>query len=78
MHPADPALSPGSRIHVGLGLRRLFPVGWSFFELALIALCLACYRRRSRAEGGFGHRAGATGAVIVLVHVANSPWLAPH
>ena len=78
MHPADLALWPNSRIHVGLGLWRLFPIGWWFFELAFIGLCLAYYYSRSRAHGGFGHRFAAIAVVILLLHAANSPWLAPH
>jgi hypothetical protein len=78
MHPSDLALWPGSAIHVGLGLWRLLPVGWWFFELAFIAVCLAYYVRRSRAVGDFGHRAGVVAMIVVLLHVANSPWLAPH
>ena len=78
MHPGDLALWPGSSIHVGLGLWRLLPVGWWFIELAFIGVCLAYYYRRSRALGGFGHRAGAIAVVILVLHLVNSPWLAPH
>jgi membrane-bound metal-dependent hydrolase YbcI (DUF457 family) len=78
MHPADLALWPNAGIHVGLGLWRLFPVGWWFFELTFILLCLAYYYRRSRAVGGFGHRVGGVALVVLLLHVVNSPWLAPH
>jgi hypothetical protein len=78
MHPADLALWPGSRVHLGLGLWRLFPVGWWFFELAFIGLCLAYYHRRSRTLRTFGHRCAAIVVVIVFLHLANSPWLAPH
>jgi hypothetical protein len=78
MHPGDLALWPGSRIHIGLGLWRLLPVGWWFFELAFVAVCLAYYYRRSRALGGFGHRAGAIAVVMLVLHLVNSPWLAPH
>jgi len=78
MHPADLALWPGSPIHLGLGLWRLFPVGWWFFELAFIGLCLAYYYRRARALGGFGHRFAMICVVIGVLHLVNSPWLAPH
>jgi hypothetical protein len=78
MHPADLALWPGSRVHLGLGLWRLFPVGWWFFELGFIGLSLAYYYRRSRTLRTFGHRGAAIVVVIVFLHVANSPWLAPH
>ena len=76
MHPSDLALWPGSRIHLGFGLWRVLPVGWWFVELAFIGLCLAYYRRRSLQFGGFGSRFKAIVVVVLLLHVANSPWLA--
>lgn len=76
MHPADLALWPGSETHLGLGLWRILPVGWWFVELAFIALCLAYYYRRSRAVGGFGYRFAAIAIVLLMLHIANSPWLA--
>jgi len=78
MHPSDLALWPNSSTHVGIGLWTRFPIGWWFFELAFIALCLAYYRRRSRTLGGFGYRFWGIVAVLVTLHVVNSPWLAPH
>lgn len=78
MHPGDLALYPGSAIHLGVGLWGLFPVGWWFIELAVIAACLWYYWRRSRADRSFGGRAGAAILVVLLLHVVNSPWLAPH
>lgn len=76
MHPADLALWPGSQTHLGLGLWRLLPMGWWFVELAFIALCLTYYYRRSRVLGGFGYRFGAISIVLLVLHLANSPWLA--
>lgn len=76
MHPADLALWPGSQTHLGLGLWRLLPVGWWFVELAFIALCLAYYYRRSRVLGGFGHRFVGVTIVLLVLQLANSPWLA--
>jgi len=78
MHPGDLALWPNSGMHVGLGLWRLFPIGWWFFELAFIGLCLVYYYRRSRLLGGFGYRIEAITLVILLLHTVNSPWLALH
>jgi hypothetical protein len=78
MHPADLALYPHSAMHLGWGLWRLWPTGWWFFELAVIAACLGYYWFRSRRDRSFGYRAGAAAAVVLLLHVANSPWLAPH
>ena len=60
-----------------LDLWGLVPHRLGFFELGFIALCLAYYRR-SRVEGGFGHRVGAITLVILVLHPVNSPWLAPH
>lgn len=77
MHPADLALWPGSRVHLGLGLWRLLPTGWWFFELAFIFACLAYYHHRSLAKGGFGHRFVPIAVVVFLLHVVNSPWLLP-
>ena len=43
MHPQDLALWPHSTAHVGLGLWRLWPRGWWWFELAFIAVFGAIY-----------------------------------
>lgn len=77
VHPADLALWPGSEVHLGFGLWRALPAGWWFVELALVAAGLAYYWRRSVADGSFGRRAWAVAAVVVLLHVANAPWLSP-
>ena len=77
MHPGDLALWPQGAPHVGLGLWTRWPVGWWFFEGAFVAACAAWYVARSRRLGGFGGRAWAAVAVVALLHVANSPWLAP-
>src|SRR5439155_986581 len=44
MHPQDLALWPHSTAHVGLGLWRLWPRGWWWFEFAFIAVFGAIYR----------------------------------
>lgn len=75
MHPPDLALWPGSPVHLGLGLWQALPTGWWFVELAVIAAGLAYYWHRSRVDGSFGARAWAVAAVVVLLHVSNSPWL---
>ncbi len=75
MHPADLALWPGSDVHLGLGLWRLLPTGWWFFELGLVVLLLGYYWRRSRTEQSFGGRAVAVVATVLILHVLNSPWL---
>ena len=75
MHPADLALWPGSAVHLGIGLWVLMPHGWWVVELAVIGACGAYYWARSRASGAFGGRAGWAIAVIVALHVLNSPWV---
>ena len=75
MHPADLALWPGSDVHLGLGLWRLLPTGWWFFELGLVVLLLGYYWRRSKTERSFGGRAVAVVATVLILHVLNSPWL---
>lgn len=75
MHPPDIALWPGSSVRLGLGLWRSLPAGWWFVELTLIGLGLVYYWRRSRVDGTFGGRGGAVIAVVLLLHVMNSPWL---
>ena len=77
MHPPDLALWPGSRIHLGLGLWRRWPHGGWFVELAFIVACLAYYFRRSKEEKAFGYRAAWLCAVVIALHVFNSPWLSP-
>ncbi len=76
MHPADLALWPHSSIHIGMGLWHRLPVGWWFVELAFIAAGCAYYVVRARRLKTFGGGAGWACAVVVLLHVMNSPWLA--
>ena len=75
MHPSDLALWPGSSIHLGFGLWRALPVGWWFVELGLIAACCGYYWHRSQTDRTFGGRAAAAVAVVLALHLANSPWL---
>jgi hypothetical protein len=77
MHPADLALWPNAAVHVGFGLWRSLPVGWWFVELAFIGACFIYYYGRSRLVGTFGYRPWAVLGVIIVLHVVNSPWLAP-
>jgi hypothetical protein len=74
MHPEDLALWPGSSVHLGLGLWRSLPTGWWFVELAVVALGLGYYWRGARRATTFGGRAGMAALVVVLLHLANSPW----
>jgi membrane-bound metal-dependent hydrolase YbcI (DUF457 family) len=74
MHPADIALWPHSVRHVGLGLWQLLPTGWWLVELAFIAACLAYYVARARGDGSFGGRWIWVCVVVVVLHIANSPW----
>ena len=75
MHPPDLALWPGSDVHVGLGLWRVLPQGWWFVELALIALAGGYYLRAAKGSADFGRRPLAVVAVVVVLHIFNSPWL---
>lgn len=76
MHPGDLALWPYGP-HTGAGLWVRWPIGWWFFEAALVALGCAYYLARAKKLGGFGKRPWAVVAVLVVLHVANSPWLMP-
>jgi hypothetical protein len=75
VHPADLALWPGAATHVGLGLWTIAPPLWWFVELGVIAVCGWYYWQRSKVERAYGGRAVAVVAVIVLLHIVNSPWL---
>jgi len=77
MHPADLALWPHARAHIGLGLWRRWPRGWWWFELTFISACLPVYLVRARQGRAFGGRALAACAVVLLLHLANSPWVSP-
>ena len=77
MHPSDLALWPHSVPHLGFGIWTIHPPFWWFFEGAFIAACLTYYVVRARRLGSFGGRAWAVVLVIAILHVVNSPWLAP-
>jgi hypothetical protein len=77
MHPPDLALWPYSTIRVGFGLWRRLPTGWWWIELVFIAAGCAYYVVRARTEKSFGGHALWACAVIVLLHLLNSPWLSP-
>jgi hypothetical protein len=75
MHPPDLALWPDARTHLGFGLWRRLPTGWWFVELAVVIAACAYYVQQARAARVFGRRAVLVSAVIVVLHVFNSPWL---
>ena len=75
MHSPDLALWPGSATHLGFGLWRALPVGWWFVELGAVAAACWYYWHRSRSDRSFGGRALAAVAVILTLHLLNSPWL---
>lgn len=77
MHPGDLALYPHSRAHLGFGIWTIAPPFWWFFELAFIFACAAFYLVRAKKIGTFGGRGISACAVVLFLHVANSPWLAP-
>lgn len=74
MHPPDLPLWPNATIHLGFGLWQTLPVGWWFFELAVIGALWAYYWRRSRADSSFGGRPFTIAGVLIFLHVFNSPW----
>jgi len=76
MHPHDLALWPHSSSHIGLGLWQRLPVGWWWVELVCIAAGCTYYVLRARRLATFGGHAYWACAVVVLLHVINSPWLA--
>lgn len=75
MHPSDLALWPGSAAHVGFGLWERLPTGWWFVELAFVLAAGAYYVVEARRSDAFGRHPLAVLAVVLLLHVANSPWL---
>ena len=75
MHPGDLALWPGSGVHLGFGVWQIFPTGWWFLELVLVAAGCAYYWSAAKRSLTFGGRAAWVVAVVVLLHVLNSPWL---
>jgi membrane-bound metal-dependent hydrolase YbcI (DUF457 family) len=77
MHPPDLALWPHSTVHLGLGLWKRLPTGWWWVELAVIALFCAYYVSRARAAKTFGGRALWACAVILALHLFNSPSFSP-
>jgi len=77
MHPGDLALWPGSAAHLGFGIWLWQPSGWWWFELGFIALCCAYYLARARQLRSFGGHGLWACAVVLVLHVVNSPWLSP-
>ena len=77
MHPPDLALWPHSPIRLGLGLWHRLPTGWWWVELAVIALLCAYYVVRARAAKTFGGHALWACAVILALHLFNSPAFSP-
>jgi hypothetical protein len=75
MHPHDLALWPHSPVHLGFGLWNT-PFWW-WAELAFIGIACAWYVADARRSGTYGGRAGWAVAVIVALHLMNSPWLSP-
>jgi len=69
MHPHDLTLWPGSSTHLGFALWHT-PYWW-WVELALY------YIMRARPLGTFGGHAWWASAVVLALHVFNSPWLSP-
>jgi len=77
MHPPDLALWPYSSQHIGFGLWRRFPTGWWWMELAFILAACGYYVIRARRSTMFGGRAAWACVLVLILHMVNSPWLAP-
>jgi hypothetical protein len=75
MHPPDLALWPGSSMHLGFGLWQAMPYGWWFVELGVIVAACAYYIHRAQSSRAFGRRPWLVTAVILALHVFNSPWI---
>jgi membrane-bound metal-dependent hydrolase YbcI (DUF457 family) len=75
MHPNDLALWPGSKTHLGFALWHT-PYWW-WVELAFIAVACGSYAVRARRLGTFGGHALWASAVVVALHLLNSPWVTP-
>jgi hypothetical protein len=75
MHPHDMALWPYARTHLGFGLWDT-PYWW-WIELACVVLGCGYYVRRARAGDSFGRYAGWAVAIVLALHLLNSPWLSP-
>src|SRR5947207_2542492 len=75
MHPHDLALWPGSKIHIGLALWHT-PYWW-WVELAFVVVACGYYAMRARSLGTFGGHALWASAIVVALHLFNSPWFSP-
>jgi membrane-bound metal-dependent hydrolase YbcI (DUF457 family) len=75
VHSPDLALWPGSSVRLGFGLWRAMPIGWWFFELAVVAGFCWYYWHRSRTDRSFGGHAVWAIVVVLVLHLINSPWL---
>lgn len=75
MHPPDLAIWPGAETHWGFGLWQRLPTGWWFVEVAFIAAASGYYLVKARHDDSFGRRPVAVVVVVLILHVANSPWL---
>ena len=75
MHPSDLALWPGSEAHVGFGLWRTLPTGWWFVELAFVLGVGGYYVLSTEKRAQPGRRPRTALFVVLVLHLANSPWL---
>jgi hypothetical protein len=73
MHPPDLALWPGAAAHLGFGLWHT-PFWW-WAELAVVLAGCGYYWARARQLRTFGGHAAWATALVVVLHVVNSPWL---
>jgi hypothetical protein len=75
MHPHDMALWPYSTTHLGFGL---WKTGyWWWVELAFVALGCGYYWAKARNHVGLRMRGVWIVAIVLALHLLNSPWLSP-
>ena len=75
MHPHDLALWPGSKVHLVFGLWHT-PYWW-WIELGVIVAGCGYYWMRARQLKTFGGHAAWIAAIVIALHLINSPWTSP-
>jgi|SRR5215468_3267096 len=75
MHPHDMALWPYSSVHLGFGLWKTG--SWWWVELACVLLGSGFYATRARLDTRFGRHANWIFAMVLALHLMNSPWFSP-
>jgi hypothetical protein len=73
MHPHDLALWPHSAAHLGFGLWKT--TWWWWIELAVVVLGCGYYWSSARNHLAHGRHASWIVAIVLALHLVNSPWL---